>query len=119
MAGAPVVAAVAVAAVVLAVGAAAPPRPSGPVSSGPSAPHQFSVLTPYLSFGWLPAGISMVEGGTGRQMVWLNAAPKLDSPLEWSVTVDAAGKCHLTTAPSGIRTSTAPQPGPGRRRSGQ
>jgi hypothetical protein len=112
VAGTPVVAAVAITAVVLAVGAAAPHRHTGPVTSGPSAPRQFSVLTPYLSFGWLPAGISMVEGGTGRQMVWLNAAPKLDSPLEWSVTVDAAGKCHLTTAPSGTRTSTAPQPGP-------
>ncbi len=112
VAGTPVVAAVAIAAVVLAVGAAAPHRHAGPVNTGPSAPRQFSVLTPYLSFGWLPAGISMVEGGTGRQMVWLNAAPKLDSPPEWSVTVDAAGKCHLTTAPSGTRTSTAPQPGP-------
>ena len=118
VAGAPIAAAVAVAAVVLAVGAAAPHRPAGPVSTGPSAPRQFNVLAPYLSFGWLPPGISMMQGGTGRQLVWVTAAhrlaPGLDwSPAtEWSVNVDAAGKCHLTTAPSGTRTSTAPRPGP-------
>jgi hypothetical protein len=119
VAGAPIAAAVAVAAVVLAVGAAAPHRPAGPVSTGPSAPRQFNVLAPYLSFGWLPPGISMVQGGTGRQMVWQTAghtlAPGLDwSPAtQWSVNVDAAGKCHLTNAPSGTHTSsTAPRPGP-------
>src|SRR5262249_61462857 len=107
VAGAQIAAAVAVAAVLLAVGAAAPHRPTGPVSTGPSAPRQFNVLAPNLSFGWLPPGISMVQGGTGRQMVWVTAAhrlaPGLDwSPAtEWSVNADAAGKCHLTTAPSG------------------
>jgi len=118
VAGAPVAAAVAVAAVVLAVGAAAPHRHAGPVSTGPSAPRQFSVLAPYLSFGWLPAGVSMVQGGTGRQLVWVTAAHRLASGLdwspatEWSVNADAAGKCHLTTAPSGTHASTAPRPGP-------
>jgi hypothetical protein len=118
VAGAPIAAAVAVAAVALAVGAAAPHRPNGPVSTGPSAPRQFNVVIPYLSFGWLPPGISMVQGGTGRQMVWMTAAHKLAPGLdwspatEWSVNVDAAGKCHLTTAPSSTRTSTAPRPGP-------
>ena len=113
VAGAPVAAAVAVAAVVLAVGAAAPHRPTGPANTGPSAPRQFSVLAPYLSFGWLPAGVSLVEGGTGRQMVWQTAGRRLDSPFTWSVSVDAAGKCHITTARSGSHASSAvPQPGP-------
>jgi hypothetical protein len=116
VAGAPVAAAVAVAAVVIAVGAAAPSGRTGPVSTGPSAPRQFSVLAPYLSFGWLPPGIALVEGGTGRQLVWLTAAHKLGPGLDWSpttdwsVNVDAAGKCHFTTAPSGTRRSTAPLP---------
>jgi hypothetical protein len=102
MAGGPVLAAAAVAAVALAVGAAAPPSSgTGPVTAGPAAPHQFSPLTPYLSFGWLPAGISLVEGGTGRQQQWLNAARKLGSSPEWSLSVDAAGKCHLTAPVSG------------------
>ena len=116
VAGAPVAAAVAVAAVVLAVGAAAPHRPTGPANTGPSAPRQFNVLAPYLSFGWLPPGIALVEGGTGRQLVWLTAAHKLGPGLDWSpvtdwsVNVDAAGKCHFATAPPSTRASTAPQP---------
>jgi hypothetical protein len=118
VAGAPVAAAVAVAAVVLAVGAAVPSGRTGPVSTGPSAPRQFNVLAPYLSFGWLPPGISTVEGGTSRQTVWVNAAQKLPAALdwspatEWSVSVDAAGKCHLTGSPGGELTcSTLSQKG--------
>ena len=41
---------------------------SGPVparrAAGPSAPRQFNPLVPYLSFGWLPAGNSLVAGGS-------------------------------------------------------
>jgi hypothetical protein len=96
VAGAPALAAAAVAAVALAVSAAGPARPGpGPVSAGPSAPRQFSPLDPYVSFGWLPAGISLVEGATSRQTVGLTAARKLDFPLSWTVSVDAAGKCRL------------------------
>jgi hypothetical protein len=94
MAGAPVAAAAAVAAVVLAVGAAAPPGPS-PLS-GPTAPRQFNVLDPYLSFGWLPAGLSPVEGGTSRQLVWLDARHTFNSAPGWSVGLYAAGQCHVT-----------------------
>jgi len=96
VAGAPVVAAAAVAAVALAVGAAAPARPSGPVSSGPSAPRQFSPLTPYLSFGWLPAGISPVQGGMSKHLAWLTAARKLGAPYDWELSVYTAGTCHLS-----------------------
>jgi hypothetical protein len=95
VAGAPFLAAAAVAVVALAVSAATPPRNTGPVSSGPGAPRQFSVLDPYLSFGWLPAGVSSLEGGTSRQQVWLTAGHKLDSPMTWSITVYAAGKCRI------------------------
>jgi hypothetical protein len=106
-----VLAAAAVAAVALAVSAAAPPRNTGPVNSGPGAPHQFSVFDPYLSFGWLPAGVSSLEGGTSRQQVWLTAGHKLDSPMTWSITIYAAGQCHLTSpAPAGSQTPAASAP---------
>ena len=112
VAGAPVAAAAAVVAVALAVGAAGPPGP-GPVS-GPAAPRQFSVLDPYLSFGWQPPGVSVIEGGTSRQLVWLNAARKVDSPKEWSAGVYAAGQCHLTSrAAAGHRAPAAPAPSAG------
>jgi hypothetical protein len=111
VAGAPVAAAAAVTAVVLVVGAAAPPGP-GPVPAGPAAPRQFSVLDPYVSFGWLPAGISVVEGGTSRGMVWLSAARKRYTPPVISLAVYAAGKCHLTTAGPATRKSAVPQAGP-------
>jgi hypothetical protein len=109
VAGAPLVAAVAVAAVVLAVGAAAPPRPSGPASSGPSAPRQFSPLTPYLSFGWLPAGISPVQGGMSKHLVWLTAARKLDAPYDWELSVYTAGTCHLSGSTARELNCTAPE----------
>jgi len=107
VASAPVAAAAAVAAVVLAVGAAAPPKPS-PLNTGPSAPRQFSPLTPYLSFGWLPAGISLLEGGTSKHLVWLTAARKLDAP-DWELSVYAAGTCHLTGSTARELKCTAPE----------
>jgi hypothetical protein len=114
VAGAPVAAAAAVVAVVLAVGAAAPPRGTGPANSGPAAPRQFSVFDPYLSFGWLPAGVSVIEGGTSRQEVWLAAAHKFDTPMRWTLEVFAAGQCHLTRpAPAGRQTPAASAPAAG------
>jgi len=49
-----------------------------------------------------------VEGGTSRQVVWLNAAPKPDSALEWSLDVYAAGQCRLI-AHSGELKCRAPE----------
>jgi len=103
--------------------AGVPFRPGGggvSPGTGPTAPRQFSPLVPYLSFGWLPAGYKLVEGGTSRGVVWLNAGDKLGS-LEGalSLTVYAAGKCHLTTARPGTHKSAAPlslpTPAPGTR----
>ena len=109
VAGAPLVAAAAVVAVALAVGAAAPPRPNpGPSLTGPGAPRQFSPLTPYVSFGWLPPGLSLVAGGTSRHLMWLTGARKFNSPLEWSLGVNAAGQCHLTGRAAAGRQALAP-----------
>jgi hypothetical protein len=112
VAGAPVLAGATVAAVALAVSAAGPSRPGpSPVAAGPTAPRQFSVFDPYLSFGWLPAGVSALEGGTSRQQVWLTAGHKLDSPMTWSIAIHAAGQCHLTNpAPAGSQTPGASAP---------
>jgi len=109
VASAPLVVAAAVAAVALAVGAAAPPGRTGPVSTGPLAPRQFDVLTPYLSFGWLPAGNSLVEGGASKHLMWLTAARKLDAQYDWELSVYAAGTCHLSGSPARELTCTAPE----------
>src|SRR5256886_11980424 len=61
VAGASVLAAAAVAALAVGVG---PVRPGpGPAAAGPAAPRQFNPLVPYVSFGWLPAGESLNQGG--------------------------------------------------------
>jgi hypothetical protein len=109
VAGAPLVAGATVAVIALAMGAAAPPGlGTGPVAGGPSAPRQFSPLTPYLSFGWLPAGTSLVEGGASKQLVWLTAGRTLDSPVNWSVGVYAARQCHLASRAAVSRQAPAP-----------
>jgi hypothetical protein len=79
------------------------------VSSGPSAPRQFSPLTPYLSFGWLPAGISPVQGGVSKHLVWLTAARKLGAPYDWELSVHTAGTCHLTGSTAKELKCTAPE----------
>ena len=109
LAGAPVLAAVAVAALVV---AGVPFRPGpGPATGGPGAPRQFNPLVPYLSFGWLPAGESLVWGGTSRQDVWVAGGRTLASPLGWSVSVDAAGKCQLIARATELSCSTTAQKG--------
>jgi hypothetical protein len=109
VAGAPLVAGATVAVIALAVGAAAPPRLGiGPSMAGPAAPRQFSPLKPYVSFGWLPAGLSLVEGGASKQLVWLDAARKLDAPLDWSVGAYAAGQCRLLSRAAAERQAPAP-----------
>ena len=92
VAGGSVVAAAAVAALAVGVG---PVRPGpGPAAAGPAAPRQFSPLVPYLSFGWLPAGQSLVAvvapGGA-----YLTAGHNAVRPHGTSA-VYAGGQCHLT-----------------------
>jgi hypothetical protein len=96
VAGTSVVAVAAAGAVSLAVGLS-PFRPaSGSAAAGAVAPRQFNPLVPYLSFGWLPAGESMVRGWTGKTVMALDAAP---SPSErwavWDLSVYTAGACKL------------------------
>jgi hypothetical protein len=106
LAAAPVAAAAAAVIVALAV-AAGPVRPgAGPPAAGPAAPRQFNPLVPYLSFGWLPAGSSLVAGGVRPEMAYLTAGPTADSPRTWNLAVYAAGQCHLTGSDAGLKCST-------------
>jgi hypothetical protein len=112
MAGTPVLAVAVIAALLL---AGAPFRPGGggvSPGTGPVAPRRFNPLVPYLSFGWLPAGDKLVEGGTSLGMVWLSAGPKPFTPQDFELDVYAAGKCHLTVAGPATHTSAVPQAGP-------
>ena len=108
IAGAPVLAAAAAAAVVLATGVAVPSVParvrttpaagrSSPPPAPARAPSHFNPLIPYLSFGWLPAGQSLIAGGTGRTGMYVVAGPR-PSKVDWSLAVYSAGRCQLAKA---------------------
>jgi hypothetical protein len=100
VAGAPLLAAAAATAVALAA-AAGPARPgAGPASgAGPAAPRQFNPLIPNVSFGWLPAGQSLMQGGVRPAEVYLDAT-------DWALSVYARGRCHLTGPATGLTCST-------------
>jgi hypothetical protein len=97
VAGTPVLAAAAAAAVALAV-AVGPLRPgAGPAAAGagPAAPREFNPLVPYVSFGWLPAGVSPMEGHTWRTNMFLDAGSPASLP-GWQISAYARGQCRLT-----------------------
>jgi len=101
LAGAPVVAAATVAIVALAV-AASPVRPAGQAAAaggGPAAPRQFNPLVASVTFGWLPAGESLLSGGITRTESYMDAGP---IGPDWSLDVYARGQCHLTGSASGL-----------------
>jgi hypothetical protein len=106
VAGGSVLAAAAVAALAVGVG---PAQPSpGPAAAGPAAPRQFSPLVPYASFGWLPAGESLIEGGLRPTESYMDAGPSSDP--EWTLAVYARGQCHLTGSASGVNCPGAKLP---------
>jgi hypothetical protein len=97
VAGGSVLAAAAVA--VLAVGVG-PVRPGpGPAAAGPAAPRQFNPLVPYVSFGWLPAGESLNQGGITPAQSYMDAG---QVGPDWTLGVYARGQCHLTGSASGL-----------------
>jgi hypothetical protein len=69
-------------------------RPAGPAHL-PTAPRQFSPLIQNVSFGWLPAGESLIQGGVRRTEVYL-AAGRPPNDDNWDLDVYARGQCHLT-----------------------
>jgi len=103
MAGTSVLAAVVVAALVVGV---LPGRPGSGPPAGPAAPRQFNPLVPYLSFGWLPAGDSLLAGGVRPEATYLTAGRTIDAPSTWDLVVYAAGQCHLTGPARELKCST-------------
>ena len=74
MAGTSALAAGAVAALVVGVVGAVPARPgSHPSAAGPAAPRQFNPLITNVSFGFLPAGESIQQGGVEPTEAFVNA----------------------------------------------
>ena len=104
--GAPVLAAAAVVAVVTASALLGPGPTPGPgpgalvPAAGPARipATDFSPLLVYASFGWLPAGTKVANGGTGVEWQVVNAAGPKASPLAvsslWSLSVFAPGECR-------------------------
>jgi hypothetical protein len=104
VAGTSVLAVAAAAALAVGVG---PVRPGpGPVAAGPAAPRQFNPLVPYISFGWLPAGESLDQGGITPTESFIDAGPQGDP--EWTLGVYARGQCHF--AASGLNCPGAKLP---------
>ncbi len=69
-------------------------RPAGPVHL-PAAPRQFNPLIQNVSFGWLPGGQALIQGGVRRTEVYLSAGrPPNDD--NWDLEVYSRGQCHLT-----------------------
>lgn len=97
VAGTSLLAAAAVAALAVVAGQVRPD--SGPPAAGPGTPRQFSPLVPYVSFGWLPAGESLVSGGITPAESYMDAG---HNGPGWSLDVYARGQCHLTGSASGL-----------------
>lgn len=116
LAGAPVLAAAAVVAVVLAVGAV-PFRatPSPVVTPSNVAPSSFDPLTPYASFGWLPAGERILSGTSLRSLSFQIAGPA-PSPgptsgrESWRMDAFPGGFCRLSSAAQGLSCVVGPTP---------
>ena len=106
MAGGSVLAAAAVAGLAVVVGPVWPA--SGPPATGSAAPRQFSPLIPYASFGWLPAGQSLIEGGITPASSYMDAGPSGDP--WWTLAVYARGQCHLTGSASVLNCPGAELP---------
>ena len=104
VAGTSVLAAAAV--VVLAMGVGPVRLGSGQPAGGPAAPRQFNPLVPYLSFGWLPAGIRLVAGDARPEVGALIAGRNLNVQNPWNLIVYAAGQCHLTRPAGELKCST-------------
>jgi len=99
----PLIAIVAVTAIALTFGAQAGHR--GPLGPGPrhqrthharqpSAPVSFNPLHPYLSFGWLPPGTSVVSGESGTTAQYVNAG-RPGVQVAWMLSAYAAGHCSV------------------------
>jgi len=102
LAGAPVLAAAAIVALAVAAGPVRPGAGPAAAGAGPAAPRQFNPLVASVTFGWLPAGESLLSGGITRTESYMDAGP---IGPDWSLDVYARGQCHLTGSASGLNCS--------------
>jgi hypothetical protein len=72
--------------------AIAPVRPASVVA------RQFSPFIAYAAFGWLPAGYTLLEGGTTRGSTYQVAGRPSLSTRPWYLLAYPAGGCQLTQA---------------------
>jgi hypothetical protein len=80
-------------------GAHRPPASDRGRSAPITAPHRFSLLSPYASFGWLPAGFK--PGDQDDQSTTeldMTATAPLSDGRALLLTAHAAGSCRLTTS---------------------
>jgi hypothetical protein len=62
-------------------------------STPPPATRSFSPLIPYAEFGWLPPGVSLLTGNTGRFSQYTVAGPNAHRAT-WTLAVIAEGRCN-------------------------
>jgi hypothetical protein len=106
--GASVLVAALVATLVVVVPAGPAPRPA---VTGPAAPLHFSPLVTNLSFGWLPRGVSIQQGGFLPTEVYAQAGRASEPIGGWSIEVYARGRCHLTGSAQALTCSVPGTPG--------
>ena len=71
-------------------------RRPGPANPGPPAPSQFSPLITNLSFGWLPPGMSVQQGGVVPTEAFADTGSSAHLLFGWGAYVFSRGRCHLT-----------------------
>jgi hypothetical protein len=91
--GASVLVAALVATLVVVVPAGPAPRPA---VTGPAAPLHFSPLVTNLSFGWLPPGMSVQQGGVLPTEAFADTGSSAHPVFGWGVYVFSRGRCHVT-----------------------
>jgi hypothetical protein len=84
--------------------------PLRPVPAVPAAPRQFSPLVTNMSFGWLPPGVSIQQGGYVTGEVFAQAGTASEPIGGWSIYVYARGRCHLTGSAQALTCSVPGTP---------
>jgi hypothetical protein len=74
----------------------APASSSASPAAGPPAPHQFDPLITNVSFGFLPAGESVQQGGVQQSVAFVTAG-RTTGGIGWQASAFAQGRCHLTS----------------------
>jgi len=106
-AGASVLALAAVAVLTVGTGPARPATAQAPAPAGPAALRHFNPLVPYISFGWLPAGMKLVAGDQRPELQALIAGRHSWTDRSvWDLSVYAAGQCRLNGKATQLACST-------------